>query len=102
MAPGVDVRVDTQGDAGAGLPFARDAIDALQLSGRLGVDGLHAEIDGLRQLGIRFPDAGKDDLRRNEPGPQGDVDFPPEFASAQAPRLRSRRAMASVELALSA
>ena len=77
MAPGVDVRVDTQGDAGAGLLFARDAIDALQLSGRLGVDGLHAEIDGLRQLGIRFPDAGKDYLRRNEPGPQGDVDFPP-------------------------
>ena len=50
-------------------------VDALELAFRLGVDRLDAEVDRLRQLGVRLADAGEDDLRRDEAGAQRDVDL---------------------------
>ena len=76
---------------------ARDGVDALELARRLGVDGLDAEVDRLRQLGVRLADAGEDDLRRDEAGAQRDVDLAAGVGvgaaaeAAQQARDRQRR-----------
>ena len=75
MAARVDVRVDADRDARARLRARARRVDALELAFRLGVDRLDAEVDRLRQLGLRLADAGEDDLRRDEPGAQRDVDL---------------------------
>ena len=76
MAARVDIRVDADGDAGARLTLARDRVDPFELALRLRVDRLDAQVDGLRQLGAGLADAGEDDLGRDEPGAQRDVDLP--------------------------
>ena len=53
----------------------RQGVDPLDLARRLHVDRPHAELDRLRQLGGRLADAGEDDLWRDEPGAQRDVDL---------------------------
>ena len=75
VAPRVDVGVHADGDPRAGLALARQRVDPLDLAGRLHVDRPDAELDRLRQLGGRLADAGEDDLRRDEPGAQRDVDL---------------------------
>jgi hypothetical protein len=53
------------------------AISAIRatLAWRLGVDGFHAEADGVDELVVCLADAGEDDLVGREPGAQGDVDL---------------------------
>ena len=75
MAARVDVRVDPDRDPRPCLARARKGVDAFEFSFRLGVDRLDAELNRLCQLGFRLPDTRKDDLRRDEPGPQRDVDL---------------------------
>ena len=75
VAAGVDVGIDTDRHARPRLSFARDRVDALELALRFRVDRLDAEVDGLRQLRPGLPDAGEDNLGRDEPGAQRDVDL---------------------------
>ena len=71
----VDIGIDAHRDARTRLSFARQRVDAFEFAGRLGVDGAHAELDRLRELGRGLPDAGEHDLRRDDPRAQRDVDF---------------------------
>ena len=67
--------IDPQGHAGARLAREGQAVDALELPLRLGVDRLDAQIDRLHELGFRLADAGEHDLGGDEPRPQRDVDL---------------------------
>ena len=104
MALGVDVRVDAKRDARRRVR-ARAAIAsiAIQLAGRLDVDGLQAERHGALELRRRLADAGEDDVGGREAGPARDARFP--RSSWRRPRCRARAAgatIASVELAFRA
>ena len=97
MAPRVDVGVDAERDARAGLPLAercRSIRSSSPSDSALIV--LHAEVDRLRQLGAGLADAGEDDLSRDEAGAQRDVDLPARVRvgaaaeSAQQPGDRQR------------
>src|SRR5207237_10664818 len=75
MARRVDIRIDAQGNVHARLPLARDCVDPLDLSRGLRVDAADAEVDRLRELRRRLPDAGEHNLRRDEPRAQRYVDL---------------------------
>ena len=85
---GVDVRVHPQGDPGLHAARAGQRVDAVRFAVRLDVDGLHAEGDRVVELVARLADAGEDDLRRLEAGPQGRLDLAPRVrvgAGAEVP-----------------
>ena len=103
MAPGVDVGVDAQRHARLAPLRARDLGDAIELAGRFRVDRADAVGDRVLQLVARLADAGEDDVApaRSRRAARPAIS-PPELASARLPSARSRRAIASVELAFSA
>ena len=97
MALRIDIRVHAKGHSSPGLPGSGQRVDALDLPFGLRIYGGDTEIDRLRQIGGRLADAGEDDLRRDESGPQRDVDFTPRVRVSagakrpQQPRNRHRR-----------
>ena len=75
MTQRIDVGVDAQRDARARALRPGDAVDAIELPCRFGVDRLDAKRDRALELVPRLADAGEHDLGRNEAGPEGHVDF---------------------------
>ena len=75
MARGVDVRVDAHRDPRPRAPRPRDAIDALELPGGLGVD--RVQIGGHRrlELGAGLADPREHDVVGLEPGAARDRDL---------------------------
>jgi hypothetical protein len=71
----IDVGVHTERDARRRAlgPGARG--DAIELAGRLGVDGFQAERDRAIQLLAGLADAGEDDLVGDQAGAQRDLDL---------------------------
>ena len=104
MAARIDVGIDAERDARARLPdLARESIDTIELALGLGIDGLDAEIDRLRQLAPVFCRRPVNTICSGmKPARSATSISPPEFASAPAPSPRSSRAIASVEFAFSA
>jgi hypothetical protein len=75
MRTGVDVGVDAHGHARAHSVCPGGAIDPLELSSGFGVDRLQTKLHGSIDLVGRLPHAGKDDIRRIETGPHGEIDL---------------------------
>ncbi len=103
MAARIDVGVHPDRDPGAASARA-DAmrVDALDLPFRFGVDAAEAELDGPRELRVGFADPGEDDFLGRESGAERHLDLPARIGVGGGPRPRSSRAIARVELALSA
>ena len=76
VGPGVDVGVDAQRHAGPLAEAGADAVEVLQLGGRLDVEEQYALPKPRHELLLGLPDPGEDDLLRVEPGPHHPVELP--------------------------
>jgi hypothetical protein len=75
MALRVDVRVHAERHARLPPERACDLGDAIELSGRLGVDRADVGADRVFKLRAGLADAGEDDIARRESGAERDVDL---------------------------
>ncbi len=100
MAPGVDVGVDADGDAGGAAETCGDGLDPRQLASRLHVDRLQPERHGCFELRWRLADAGEDDVVRLEPHATGDIDLPDGVRVGGAPEIAQQAADRQVRVRL--
>ena len=103
MALRVDVGIDAQRDPGAGLPRRRERVDPLDLArSDSALIVITPRSIACASSACVLPTPVKTICAGMKPARSATSISPPELASAPAPRLRSSRAIASVELALSA
>jgi hypothetical protein len=76
VGTGVDVGVDAQRHAGPLAEAGADAVEVLQLGGRLDVEEQDALPQPRHELLLGLPNTGEDDLLRVEPGPHHPVELP--------------------------
>src|SRR5207245_606611 len=76
MAPGIDVRIDPNRDAGGSADPLSNLLNARELSSRFDVNRLGAKRHGAFELRRRFADASEHNVRWKEPSPPGDLNFP--------------------------